>query len=152
MKTVTITTDGSCFPNPGPGGWAALLRYGGAEKWISGSEANATNNTMEFRAILEAVRMLREPCEVVIRTDSKTAIAWAQPHSFAKSSQRAKYAHAWPTVQEFREVSKIHRIRFEWIQGHAGDTDNEGCDRMASEARRRGQEARFRATNTRPPF
>ena len=90
MKQITITADGACSPNPGKGGWAAILRYGEARKEISGSEENTTNNRMELRAIIEAFRLLREPCRVLLRTDSKTALAWIHPGSFAKPKLRAK--------------------------------------------------------------
>ena len=71
MKKVEIFTDGACSGNPGPGGWGAVLRYKGTEKEISGGERNTTNNRMELTGVIEALKLLREPCEVTLTTDSK---------------------------------------------------------------------------------
>ena len=71
MKTVTIYTDGACSGNPGPGGWGAVLRYGAHERELSGGEAQTTNNRMELTAVIEALRLLKEPCEVELYSDSK---------------------------------------------------------------------------------
>ena len=74
MKTVTIYTDGACSGNPGPGGWAAILEYNGAEKMISGGEESTTNNRMELTAVIEALLALKEPCVVELYSDSKYVI------------------------------------------------------------------------------
>ena len=74
MKTVTIYTDGACSGNPGPGGWGAVLRYGAHERELSGGEAQTTNNRMELTAVIEALRLLKEPCEVELYSDSKYVI------------------------------------------------------------------------------
>ncbi len=137
MKHITITTDGACHPNPGNGGWAAVLRYGEAVKEISGGERNATNNRMEFRAIIEAFRLLREPCLVLLRSDSKTALAWARPDSFKKEAHRKKHPYIWPMVQEFRAMAEKHSVSLEWVRGHNGDPDNERCDHLAEDQSRR---------------
>ena len=74
MKTVTIYTDGACSGNPGPGGWGAVLKYGAHERELSGGEAQTTNNRMELTAVIEALRLLKEPCEVELYSDSKYVI------------------------------------------------------------------------------
>ena len=74
MKQVEVYTDGACSGNPGPGGWGAILRYGGAEKVLSGGEAQTTNNRMELTGVIEALRALREPCVVELYSDSKYVI------------------------------------------------------------------------------
>ena len=74
MKTVTVYTDGACSGNPGPGGWAAILEYGGVEKMISGGEAVTTNNRMELTAVIQALLALKEPCVVELYSDSKYVI------------------------------------------------------------------------------
>ena len=74
MKTVYIYTDGACSGNPGPGGWGAILRYNGAEKELSGGEAHTTNNRMEMCAVLYALQALKEPCQVILTSDSKYVI------------------------------------------------------------------------------
>lgn len=136
-KHVTITTDGACQPNPGAGGWAAILRYGTSVREISGAEANTTNNRMELRAIVEALRALKEPCRVTLRTDSRNAMAWCNPHSFKKAKQRAKLPEAYALVLEYRGLAARHHIHFEWVRGHNGDPDNERADLLAADQRRR---------------
>lgn len=133
MKQVTITTDGGCWPNPGRGGWAAVLRFGSACKEICGRELETTNNRMELRAIIEGLRALREPCAVLIRTDSRNAMNWCAPKAFAKEKQRNKQPVAYEMVLEFRALAAQHEIRFEWVRGHTGDPDNERCDKLAAD-------------------
>lgn len=137
MKHVTITTDGGCEPNPGRGGWAAILRFGSAVRELSGTEQNTTNNRMELRAVIEALRALKEPCAVVIRTDSKNTIAWCRHGSFAKAKARSKLPEAYAMVLEYRAVASRHSVTFEWVRGHAGDPDNERADVLAADQIRR---------------
>jgi ribonuclease HI len=137
MKTVTITTDGACHPNPGFGGWAAVLRFGTAMRELSGAEANTTNNRMELRAVVEAMSVLKEPCRVVVRTDSKNTIAWCRPKAFAKAKKRERLPEAFALVEKYRAAAARHDVTFEWVRGHAGDPDNERCDLLANDARRR---------------
>ncbi len=132
LPFVTLSTDGACWPNPGPGAWAAILRSGNVSKEFYGTAASTTNNRMEFRAMIEGLRGLKKPCSVLIRSDSETAISWAQPHSFKKQKQRAKHPNVWPMVEEFRDYAKPHRISFHWIKGHNGDPDNERCDQICA--------------------
>ncbi len=137
MKSITITTDGACHPNPGRGGWAAILRYGTSVKEICGAEPKTTNNRMEFQAILAALASVKEPCKILLRSDSKTALAWCRPDAFKKEKHRAKHPNVWPMVQQYRELAQPHEISFEWVRGHAGDPDNERCDELAEDQSRR---------------
>jgi ribonuclease HI len=141
-KHVTLTTDGACNPNPGRGGWAAILRFGEAYREIVGHEPHTTNNFVELTAIVEGIRALKEPCQVLVRTDSRTAIAWCAPDALrriAKSPKRsAKLGHVLPLIEEFHTISRRHTVTFEWIRGHAGHVDNERCDYLAERACRGG--------------
>jgi ribonuclease HI len=134
VKRVTITTDGACDPNPGPGGWAAILRFGTAVREISGSVPNATNNRMETRAIIEGLRALREPCEVLVRTDSKIALTWCRGKQFEKEKPRLAKPQAYALHLEYKALAQKHMVTFEWVKGHAGDVDNERADYLAEAA------------------
>lgn len=136
MKKVVITTDGACDPNPGPGGWAAILRAGEHVREISGSDPATTNNRMELRAIIEGLRALKQPCEVVVRTDSKIAVSWARGAQFAKERHRLAHPEAYALHCEYVQVAQPHTVTFEWVKGHAGDPDNERADWLAENAAR----------------
>lgn len=135
---VTIYTDGACRGNPGPGGWAAILRYGKHEKAISGGENDTTNNRMELRAALEALRVLTESCRVVLYTDSeylKKGITLWMPNWKRRNWRRkgGKLANVdlWMKLDE--EIER-HEVRWRWVKGHAGNTQNEKVDKLAREA------------------
>jgi ribonuclease HI len=135
---VTIYTDGSCQENPGPGGWAAILRYGKHEKEISGGEKDTTNNRMELRAALEALRALTEPCRVVLYTDSeylKKGITLWMPNWKRRNWKRkgGKLANVdlWMKLDE--EIGR-HEVHWRWVKGHAGNTLNERVDKLARKA------------------
>jgi ribonuclease HI len=135
---VTIYTDGACRGNPGPGGWGAILRYGKHEKAISGGEKDTTNNRMELRAALEALRALTEPCRVVLYTDSeylKKGITLWMPNWKKRNWRRkgGKLANVdlWMKLDE--EIDR-HEVRWRWVKGHAGNTYNERVDKLAREA------------------
>ena len=139
MRTVTIYTDGACSGNPGPGGWGAILSYKGAEKELSGGEAETTNNRMELTAVIEALSLLKEPCIVELYADSKYVIdalekGWAKGWR-ARGWKKADKSPAlnpdlWaPLLEE----SEKHKITYHWLKGHAGHPENERCDRMAVE-------------------
>ena len=137
MKRVEIFTDGSCSGNPGPGGWGAVLRYGGREKRISGGAAATTNNRMELTGVIEALRLLREPCEVILTTDSRYVCdaveqGWARSwrkNGWVKSDKKpALNSDLWEVLLDLLEK---HRVAFQWVRGHAGHPENELCDRMA---------------------
>lgn len=137
MKQVDIFTDGACSGNPGPGGWGAVLRYGGREKQISGGAPATTNNRMELTAVIEALRLLKEPCEVRLMSDSKYVCdaiekGWAkswQKKGWVKSDRKpALNSDLW---EEMLGLLEIHRVTVNWIKGHAGHPENELCDRLA---------------------
>jgi len=132
---VTIYTDGSCQGNPGPGGWAAILRFGRHERELSGGEGETTNNRMELRAALEAVRALTEPCEVTLYTDSeylKRGITEWLPNWKRRNWRRkgGKLANVdlWMKLDE--EISK-HEVHWQWVRGHSGNPLNERVDKLA---------------------
>ena len=137
MKHVEIFTDGACSGNPGPGGWGAILRYNGTEKEISGGEKETTNNRMELTAVIEALKKLKEPCEVTLTTDSKYVAdglskGWAESwkrNGWRKADKKpALNADLW---DELLELYHIHKVTICWVKGHASHPENERCDRMA---------------------
>lgn len=139
MKHVDIFTDGACSGNPGPGGWAAVLRFGAHEKELCGGEAQTTNNRMELTAVLQALLALKEPCEVTVTSDSKyvtDAISkgWAQSwkrNGWRKADKSpAMNADLW---QQLLEALEQHKVTFCWVHGHQGHPENERCDKLAVE-------------------
>ena len=137
MKTVTIYTDGACSGNPGPGGWGAILRYGGAENVLSGGEAQTTNNRMELTGVIEALRALREPCVVELYSDSKYVIdalskGWAKSwrsRGWVKSDKKpALNADLWEALLGLCETHELH---CHWVKGHAENEYNNRCDALA---------------------
>lgn len=137
MKNVEIYTDGACSGNPGPGGWGAVLIYNGVEKQLSGSEKETTNNRMELSAVITALKVLKEPCNVTLTTDSKyvcDAINKGWLNSWQKSSW--KKADKKPVLnidlwQELLPLLDKHRVEFIWVKGHNGHKYNEICDKLA---------------------
>lgn len=135
LETVTIYTDGSCDPNPGPGGWAALLRYGKHEKILTGSASETTNNRMELTAAVEAFRALKRPCRVKIFTDSeylKNGItrwmpAWRRRNWRRKGGTLAN-VDLW---QALDAAIQGHQVEWQWVRGHVGNVDNERVDKLA---------------------
>ena len=135
MPQVTIYTDGACDPNPGPGGWAALLRSGEHVKEISGNASNTTNNRMELTAAIQALRSLRQPCQIDLYTDSeylKRGITewlpgWRRRGWRRKDGELAN-ADLW---QDLDQTMQPHEIRWHWVRGHASDRDNQRVDRLA---------------------
>lgn len=137
MKKVYIYTDGSCKSNPGPGGWCAILVYGKTEKVISGGAKETTNNRMELTAIIEALRALKEPCDVTLTSDSKYALdalinGWAESWR-AKGWRKADKSPALnPDLwEELLSLVTRHKIEYVWVKGHAGHEYNERCDKEA---------------------
>lgn len=137
MKKVYIFTDGACSGNPGPGGWGAVLRYNSVEKELSGSEENTTNNRMELTACIEALKLLKEPCEVILTTDSQYVVngitkGWAaswKRNGWRKGDKKpALNPELW---DELLTLCETHQVTFNWIKGHAGHEENERCDRLA---------------------
>ncbi len=143
LPVVEIWTDGGCKPNPGPGGWGAVLRFGDAEKELSGGEPETTNNRMELTAAISALEALRRPCRVALHTDSeyvRNGISrWI--HGWVRNNWRnaAKDPVANMALwQRLLAAAKPHRVEWKWVRGHAGDAMNERADRLATAARTRG--------------
>ncbi|WP_094576841.1 ribonuclease HI [Kingella denitrificans] len=136
-KTVYLFTDGACKGNPGAGGWGVLLRYGTHEKELFGGEAQTTNNRMELTAVLSGLKTLNRPCDVVICTDSQYVKngmeSWI--HNWKKNGwktagrQPVKNADLWQQLDE--QVAR-HRVRWQWVKGHAGHAENERADALAN--------------------
>lgn len=135
---VKIYTDGACLGNPGPGGWAALLRFGDHEKVISGGARDTTNNRMELTAALQALQALKKPCQVELFTDSeylRRGITEWLPNWRARGWKRkgGKLANVelW---QALDTAVQPHQVNWHWIRGHAGHPENERVDRLARQA------------------
>ena len=136
---VNIYTDGACSGNPGPGGWGALVRYGGHEKAISGGELDTTNNRMELSAAIHALNMLIEPCNVTLYTDSKYVSdgitkwvdGWQRNGWRNASKQPVRNADLW---HDLIAAAARHQIDWQWVKGHSGHEGNDRADRLASDA------------------
>lgn len=130
---VLIWTDGSCLGNPGPGGWAAILQAGEKEKQITGSERRTTNNQMELLAVIKALQALTRPgLTVRVHTDSMYVIG-GMTKGTVKRRQRMRQtvvpnAHLWAILDA---IADDYTLQWRWVRGHAGDTMNERCDRLA---------------------
>lgn len=138
MKSVTIYTDGACEGNPGPGGWAAVLMYRNARKEISGACAATTNNRMELTAAIEALRAVREPCQIDLYTDSQYVqqgmTLWSakwKAKGWRRGTKPVKNADLW---QDLDAEAQRHKVRWHWVRGHAANPDNERCDELAVQA------------------
>lgn len=139
LKKVICYSDGSCLGNPGPGGWAVLMRYKNNEKELSGAELNTTNNRMELQAAIEALKALKERCDVVIHTDSKYVqngiTEWMQnwKKNGWKTANRkpVKNLDLWQQLDE--QVSK-HQVTWAWVKGHSGHPENDRVDELARNA------------------
>ena len=137
MKKVEIYTDGACSGNPGPGGWGAVLVYNGVEKEISSGEESTTNNRMELTAVIEALKMLKEPCEVTLTTDSKyvcDAINQGWLSSWVLKGWRKADNKPVLNIELWQELLPLldkHKVEFVWVKGHEGHKYNERCDKLA---------------------
>ncbi len=136
-KEIEIFTDGACSGNPGPGGWAAVLRFKGKEKELSGGEAETTNNRMELTACIEALSALKEECKVTLTTDSQYVVngiekGWArswQKNGWRKADKKpALNPDLWERLLALCEKQSV---TFCWIKGHNGHPENERCDFLA---------------------
>jgi ribonuclease HI len=137
LPHVEIFTDGACRGNPGPGAWAALLRYQKQEKELSGTEAHTTNNRMELKAAIEALIALKKPCQVILSTDSqyvKRGITeWVpqwQKRSW-KTANRSPVKNSDLWQQLIQEVAR-HHVQWQWVKGHSGHAENERVDKLAN--------------------
>ena len=140
MKKVEIYTDGACLGNPGAGGYGAILRYKDNNKEISGGYENTTNNRMEITAVIEALKLLKEPCNVTIYSDSQyvcNAIAkgWAEKWKsngwMRNKKEPALNADLW---EKLLNLLSAHKSNFIWVKGHNGHPENEICDKLATDA------------------
>jgi ribonuclease HI len=139
LPLVTMATDGACKGNPGPGGWGVVIRSGTSEKELSGGEANTTNNRMEMTAAIRGLEALKRPCQITLMTDSRYVMdgltkwlpGWLRNGWRTASRAPVKNADLW---QELLAASKPHRIKWEWVKGHAGHPENERADKLASDA------------------
>jgi len=136
---IEIYTDGACRGNPGPGGWAALLRMGEHEREISGGEALTTNNRMELTAVIRALEALTRPVQARVYTDSEYVrrgvsewlAAWKARGWRTAERKPVKNQDLWQRVDELRSR---HQLEWHWVPAHAGVADNERVDRLANEA------------------
>jgi len=138
-KVVNIWTDGGCKPNPGPGGWAAILTFRDVVKELSGAEAETTNNRMELTAAIRALEALIEPCAIVLHSDSKYVLdgitkwvhGWQRNGWKNASKQPVRNADLW---HELIAAARPHQIEWVWVKGHAGHPENERADALACAA------------------
>ncbi|MGR3913268.1 MAG: ribonuclease HI [Gammaproteobacteria bacterium] len=139
QEKVTIHTDGACRGNPGPGGWGALLRFGGHKKTMRGASKMTTNNRMELEAAIKALGALRRPCRVVVYTDSqylKNGVLrwldnWKENNWRTSDRKPVKNREQWEAIDALRER---HKITWRWVKGHSGNAGNEIADGLANRA------------------
>ena len=150
LKSVTIHTDGGCEGNPGPGGWAAVLRCGEQLREVSGGEPATTNNRMELQAAIGALAALQEPCAVTLHTDSsylRNGITqwlkgWKRNGWRTSTREPVKNDDLW---KQLDAATAPHHIEWRWLKGHAGHADNERCDQLAA-----AEMAKLRQSYSRP--
>ena len=137
MKKVTIYTDGACSGNPGPGGWGSILMFGENKKEISGAKKDTTNNIMEITAVIEALKCLKEECEVEIYSDSAYVVNafnqgwitnWIKNNWKTSSKEPVKNKELW---QELYDLTKTHKVKFIKVKGHSDNEYNNRCDELA---------------------
>ena len=140
LPQVVIYTDGACEPNPGPGGWAAILRFGSQEKILSGHHKETTNSRMELTAAVQALAALKRPCRVDFYTDSeylRRGITEWLPGWIQRGWRRKGGVLANQDLWQALDISLTgHEITWHWVRGHAGNRDNERVDRLARQAMR----------------
>lgn len=136
LRSVAIHTDGACLGNPGPGGWAALLRYRDCERTVAGGEPDTTNNRMELMGAIAALEALKEPCTVVLHTDSQYVRKgitewignWVRRNWRTAGGDAVKNRDLW---ERLHAACQRHTIDWRWVKGHSGDPDNERVDVLA---------------------
>ena len=137
MKSIDLYTDGACSGNPGPGGWAAILRWRDKERVLAGGEKLTTNNRMELTAVIRGLEALKEPCQVAVYSDSRYVVeamekgwarGWQAKGWKRRGSEEAKNPELWARLLE---LSETHRIRWIWVKGHAENELNARCDALA---------------------
>lgn len=137
IEWVQAYTDGACKGNPGPGGWGVLLVYKGQRKELHGGEGNTTNNRMELRAVIEALKSLKRPAHIHIHTDSQYVhkgisewlAGWKRKGWKTADGKPVKNQDLW---MELDELDSRHQVKWEWVKGHAGHPGNEEADRLAN--------------------
>ena len=143
-KHITIYTDGACSGNPGPGGWASLLMYNGKERILTGAEPDTTNNRMELAAVVESLRVLKEPCSVAVHTDSAYIVNafkenwienWIKRGWKTAGKKTVKNQDLW---KDLLKQMEMHDVKFVKVKGHSDDELNNRVDRLAVEARELG--------------
>ncbi|MDE2717883.1 MAG: ribonuclease HI [Chloroflexota bacterium] len=141
MKKVKLYSDGGCRPNPGPGGYGVVLLFGEYRKELSGGYRNTTNNRMELMASIKGLETLKEKCTVEIHSDSKYVICplsdgrapqWRANGWRLNSREYAKNPDLW---ERLLELCESHEVTYYWVKGHSGDSENDRCDQLATEAR-----------------
>jgi len=140
LNKVDVFTDGACSGNPGPGGWGAILRFGGQEKELSGGEAATTNNRMEMTAVLQALRAITKPVPVLIHTDSRYVMdgasswiaGWKKRGWKTASKEPVKNEDLWRALDD--ELARFPAVQWEWVKGHSGHPENERADLLARSA------------------
>ena len=137
MQDVTIYTDGACSGNPGPGGWGAILMYNDYKKEISGGNNSTTNNIMEITAVIEALKILKNPCNVTVYSDSAYVVNcfnqnwifnWIKKGWKTSGNEPVKNKELW---QELYNLTKIHNVKFVKVKGHSDNEFNNRCDELA---------------------
>ena len=136
MKKVTIYTDGACSGNPGAGGWGAILMYGRNKRELSGGELSTTNNRMELVSVISALEALKEPCEVILHTDSQYVanainLRWLESwrlKGWKRKGGEVKNQDLWIKLVPLLE---LHKVTFIWVKGHAENDHNNRCDELA---------------------
>ena len=139
-NVVEVWTDGGAKPNPGPGGWAAVLRYGSVERELSGADAATTNNRMELTAACEALEALTRKCRVVLHTDSEYVrngitrwhTGWVRRNWRNAAGDPVANMDLW---RRLLAAAAAHEVEWKWVRGHAGDAMNERADQLATAAR-----------------
>jgi ribonuclease HI len=136
-KQVVVFTDGACSGNPGPGGYGAVLQYGQHRRELSGGFRRTTNNRMELTAAIKALEALKEPCSVVLYTDSQYLVngiakGWARGWRAKKwRRQGDRTVPNWELWDQLLSLCERHRVQMHWVEGHAGHAENERCDELA---------------------
>ena len=133
---IQMYTDGSCLNNPGPGGWAALLRFNKTEKIFSGGQVDTTNNQMELMAVIEGLRALTKPCDVELYTDSRYVMDGYTKWLTGWKARNWKKSDKKPVLNkdlwvQLGEQAEAHNIDWHWVKGHSGHTENERVDQLA---------------------
>lgn len=141
INTIEIYTDGACSCNPGPGGWACVLLWNGVERGLSGYALRTTNNAMELQAVIEGLKLVKAPSNIILYSDSKYVVDsitkrwlnnWIKKGEVRQNGGTRPNSSAWYSLYELLET---HNVKTVWVKGHKGNKYNEMCDRMAVQQR-----------------